>query len=155
MMDFPDAAEKNVIQKLSERLARVKATVKSEPVFLLNLRSTNRFVNVYAAGSLPGSALMHVGLENASQETVNGFGFASIGVERLLQVPNASIVILNQNARTAEMLSRLDDNIFWRASPAVHAGKVHVSPPVSVFGGLTSATAFAEWLAATFDEAAG
>lgn len=154
LRDFPDAPGQGNIQQLEQRLTGVAGAAKSRRVFLLNLRSNNRFVNVYATGSLPGSALTHVGLENAWQGPVNGFGFTSISVEKLLQTPDASVVILNQNDRTTEMLSRLDDNILWRSIPAVRSGKVHISPPVSVFGGLASATTFAEWLATTFDKAA-
>jgi ABC-type Fe3+-hydroxamate transport system substrate-binding protein len=153
LVDFPSPSGEATIRQLDERLAQLAGKAKPQPVFLLNLRSSNRFVNVYAGGSLPGSALMHVGLQNAWQGPVNGFGFASIGTEKLLQASDVSIVILNQNDRTAEMLARLNDSIFWSAIPAVRAGKIHVSPPVSVFGGLVSATTFAEWLAVTFDKA--
>lgn len=146
-------SEPSAIRQLEARLQRITGQTSPQPVFLLNLRSTSRFVNVYAAGSLPDSALMHVGLQNAWQGPVNGFGFASIGAEKLLQSPDASIVILNQNDRTTEMLSRLERNIFWASMPAVRAGRIHVSPPISVFGGLLSATTFAEWLADTFDKA--
>ncbi|ATN36715.1 hypothetical protein ACO34A_23290 (plasmid) [Rhizobium sp. ACO-34A] len=154
LVDFPGNSGENAIQQLEKRLARLRGAARRQPVFLLNLRSSNRFVNVYAAGSLPDSALTHVGLQNAWQEPVNGFGFASIGAEKLVQASDASIVILNQNDRTAEMLARLNDNIIWTAIPAVRASRIHISPPVSVFGGLVSAASFSEWLAATFDKAA-
>jgi iron complex transport system substrate-binding protein len=154
LADFPDISSAGALERLKGRWQQlVDKTTNDPPFFLLNLRSTNRFVNVYATGSLPGSALVHVGFQNAWQGPVNGFGFTSIGAERLLQAPEAAIVILNQNNRTAEMLSRLDRNVFWTSIPAVRNGKVRVSPPVSVFGGILSGVNFAEWLTDTFHKA--
>lgn len=148
---FPQSPKLNEIARLDERLSFFRSSLRPREIFILNLRGNNRFVNVYSTGSLPGSALTYVGLQNAWQGKVNGFGFAAIGIEKLIEAPESAIIILDQKDQTARLLSALSENAIWRSLPAVRSGRVHVSPPVSIFGGLASATTFSEWLVATFD----
>lgn len=149
-IDFPKAPGRRTLEMLDQRLAGLTGRLAPASAFVLNLHGNNRFVNVYAEGSLPGSVLGHLGLTNAWQGGVNGFGFAAIGIEKLMDAPDSSIIILNQGPATVRSLSMLGTNAIWNALPAVRQGRVHVSPPISVFGGLVSAVILADWLTTAF-----
>lgn len=150
---YPEAEQRDVMLGAQRRLADLQRQLPPRRIVLINLHGTNRFVNIYAAGSLPDSVAKHSGLQNAWTGDVNGFGFSSIGIEKLMTVSDSDIVILNQGRLTANALTAMKDNSLWAGLPAVREGRVHVTPPVSIFGGLASATAVAEWFSATFSDA--
>lgn len=153
LSDYSDAPNRNALIEAENTLASLRDQLPPRRVVLINLHGTNRFVNVYAAGSLPSSVAIHSGLQNAWSGSVNGFGFSSVGIERLMSVSDAAIVILNQGVLTANALKAIESNALWSGLPAVREGRVHVTPPVSIFGGMASAAGLSEWFFATFGDA--
>ena len=147
--DFP-AIDINLLQAVEIRLESTRglfAKTSRRQVLILNLHGSGRFANIYGGTSLAGNVLEHLGLENAWTAPTNGFGFARIGVDRLIEATEASIVIIGQGEQTSRALQQLQDSAIWKAVPAVQARRLHHSPPLSIFGGLASAVSFAEWAA--------
>lgn len=146
-------ASQNTLPVLERRLESMRGLFLNAPgraVLIVNLHVSGRFANVYSRTSLAGNVLAHLGLENTWREPTNGFGFARIGVDRLIEATDASIVIIGQGEQTSRALQALKDSAIWKAIPAVRAGRLHQSPPLSIFGGLASALSFAEWAAGSF-----
>ena len=147
--DFPQASDPGALAALEnrhDRLRGVCAETREQPVLIVNLHGSGRFANVYGGSSMAGNVLEHIGMQNAWTERTNGFGFARIGIERLVEIKAASIVVIDQGEQTARALRILDASAIWKAVPVVRSGKTHLSPPLSIFGGLATAVNFAEWL---------
>ena len=150
LADFPETAKADVIAGLQQRLAAVGNHFGngSQPqVLIVNLHGSGRFANVYGTTSMTGNVIAHLGLSNAWTEGTNGFGFARIGIERLIDTADASIIVVGQGEQTRRALQTVQRSAVWQAIPAVRQQRLFQSPPVSLFGGLASATQFAEWVA--------
>ncbi|MDJ1156679.1 ABC transporter substrate-binding protein [Chelatococcus sp. SYSU_G07232] len=106
-----------------------------------------RHVRVYGKGGLFQDVLDRLGLRNAWQGETNGWGFATIGIERLADDPDASLIVLEPLPHDAQRTFR--GSRLWRNLPFVRAGRVHRLPPVLMFGTLPAAVRFAELLTAT------
>lgn len=143
----------NALPVMEQRLDRMRDVCAKAPrrsVLILNLHGSGRFANIHGRTSLAGSVLDYLGLENDWREPTNGFGFARIGLDRLFEAPDASVVIIGQGEQTSRALQALAVSAIWNAIPAVRMGRLHFAPPLSIFGGLASAVSFAEWAAGSF-----
>lgn len=149
---FPAAPDAGAVRSLQRALVSSKDRLRDlsgRRFLLLGLHGSGRFANVYGAGSLPGSVLAHLGLENGWTARTNGFGFANIGIEALIDRAESRIVLIDQGAQTRRALRVLEKSAIWQAVPAVREGRILLSEPLSIFGGIASAARFADWLSAT------
>lgn len=117
------------------------------PVYLLRFSEDGRRTAIFGAASLVGDVLARTGLRNAFTGRANIWGTASVGVERLVETPEAVIVHFERGAETARAMKRLAESPIWNALPAVRAGRVLGMPVIYPNGGTVSATRFARQLA--------
>jgi iron complex transport system substrate-binding protein len=82
------------------------------------------------------------------------WGTASIGIEKLAEVPDALIVHFERGAETVRAMKRLAESPIWNALPAVRAGRVFGMPVIHPNGGIVSATRFARQLVTTLADVA-
>jgi ABC-type Fe3+-hydroxamate transport system substrate-binding protein len=134
-----DAALAEAAQRLRARAAR--------PIYLLRFAEDGRRTAIFGAASMVGDVLVRMGLRNAFTGRANIWGTASIGIERLVEVPDAVIVHFERGAETARAMKRLAQSPIWNALPAVRAGRVLGMPVIYPNGGTVSATRFARQLA--------
>jgi iron complex transport system substrate-binding protein len=117
------------------------------PAYLLRFAEDGRRTAVFGGASMVGDALVRAGLRNAFTGRTNVWGAASIGIERLVEVPEALLVHFERGAETVRALRRLAESPIWNALPAVRAGHVLGMPVIYPNGGTVSATRFARQLA--------
>ncbi|WP_207539678.1 ABC transporter substrate-binding protein [Sabulicella rubraurantiaca] len=103
-----------------------------------------RHLRAYGGNSLFGATLSRLGVSNAWTAPTNFWGFATIPIERLAAVPDASFRIIQPLPPAAR--TSLQHNRLWQSLPAVRAGRVIMMPPCWAFGGLPSAMRFARLL---------
>lgn len=104
-----------------------------------------RHLRIFGGNSLFGATLARLGRANGWMGETNFWGFASVGIERLAESPDARLVLLEPVP--PEAAATLARNPLWQALPCVRAGRVTRLPPCWAFGGLPSAMRFARLLA--------
>jgi ferric hydroxamate transport system substrate-binding protein len=117
------------------------------PVYLVRFAEDGRRTAIFGAGSVVGDVLNRAGLRNAFSGRANVWGTASIGIERLIEVPEATIIHFERGAETRRAVQRLAQSPIWNALPAVRKGRVIGMPVVYPNGGTVSAARFARQLA--------
>jgi iron complex transport system substrate-binding protein len=124
------------------------------PVYLLRFAEDGRRSAVFGPSSLVGDVLARAGFRNAFTGRTNVWGTASIGIEKLAEVPDALIVHFERGAETVRAMKRLAESPIWNALPAVRAGRVFGMPVIHPNGGIVSATRFARQLVTTLADLA-
>lgn len=123
------------------------------PAVLLSVLLTDGLrITIYGKGSLLGDVLDRLDLGNAWTGAMPVFGRITIGIERLLALPDFSLLYMDQGHRTQVALQRLHANSIWRAMPALAAGRVHPIAAVWPFAGAPTALRFAGIVAGTLSE---
>ena len=112
-------------------------------VLLAVLLTDGMRITIYGKGSLLGDVLDRLGLENAWTGAMPVFGRITIGIERLLELPDVWLLYMDQGHRTQVALQRLRANSIWRALPAVAAARVR--PIAAVWPGIVWPTVEARW----------
>lgn len=126
------------------------------PVYLLRFAEDGRRSAIFGPSSLVGDVLARAGLRNAFTGRTNVWGTASIGIERLVETPDALIIHFERGAETIRAMGRLVESPIWNALPAVRARRVLGMPVIHPNGAIVSATRFArQLLAAIADVAPG
>jgi iron complex transport system substrate-binding protein len=121
------------------------AKVAHHPFFVISLGDSRHF-RAFGADAMFGNVLTRLGLGNGWQEATNYSAAAPVGIEALVQAPEAFIVIVGP---LPPGVSRgLDENALWNALPSVREGRVVFLDPINHFGTLPSARRFARLLAA-------
>lgn len=131
---------------LAEATERLR-THAGRPAYLLRFAEDGRRTAIFGDASMVGDVLVRTGLRNAFTGRANIWGTASIGIERLVEVPEALIVHFERGAETVRAMKRLAESPIWNALPAVQAGRVLGMPVIYPNGGTVSATRFARQLA--------
>ncbi|MDU0340482.1 ABC transporter substrate-binding protein [Bosea rubneri] len=121
---------------------RLQAT-RRPAVLLAVLLTDGMRITIYGKGSLLGDVLDRLGLENAWTGAMPVFGRITIGIERLLELPDFWLLYMDQGHRTQVALQRLRANSIWRALPAVAAARVRPIAAVWPFAGAPTALRFA------------
>lgn len=109
----------------------------------------DKHLRVYGQGSLPDEMLRRLGVRNAANPgrpeargwITNRAGNALISLQRLAEVPNASLLLLGPLPDALQ--EQLNRNAIWQALPAVQDKRVAVLPVISPYGGLISMQRFA------------
>ncbi|HEV7336118.1 MAG TPA: ABC transporter substrate-binding protein [Bosea sp. (in: a-proteobacteria)] len=121
---------------------RLQAT-RRPAVLLAVLLTDGMRITIYGKGSLLGDVLDRLGLENAWTGAMPVFGRITIGIERLLELPDVWLLYMDQGHRTQVALQRLQANSIWRALPAVATARVRPIAAVWPFAGAPTALRFA------------
>lgn len=140
------ALQRQADAALAEAAERLRAHA-GRPVYLLRFAEDGRRTAIFGDASMVGDVLVRAGLRNAFTGRANIWGTASIGIERLVEVPEALIVHFERGAETVRAMRRLAESPIWNALPAVRAGRVLGMPVIYPNGGTVSATRFARQLA--------
>lgn len=119
------------------------SSVAGRPLLVVNFLDT-RHVRVYGAGSLFGDVMDRTGLVNGWTQPSNYWGFSTVGIEALAEVPASRLVYLEPIS--ADTLGRLAASPLWNSLPFVRAERIHRLPAVLMFGMLPSAMRFAQQL---------
>lgn len=129
---------------------RGRLGVVGRPVLPINLGDARHF-RAFGFDSMIGEAISRLGLANAWSVDTSYSATAPVGIEVLAQHPQAWIVLIGPTPLDAQQV--LERSAFWRALPAVAAGRVLWLGPVNPFGALPSARRFARLLTQALDEA--
>ena len=133
---------------LRDARARLAASV-TDPVCVVSLFE-GRMARVYGVGGLVGAVMEALGLRNAWTEPTPGWGFASVGIERLARLdPTARVVVIDPVPGSVRAL--LAASTLWASLPFVRAGRLGHVPPVWSFGGLAAAGRLATSLSDALD----
>lgn len=136
------AFESRLVHDFEQRRRRLQTTQR--PTVLLAVLLTDGMrITIYGKGSLLGDVLDRLGLENAWTGAMPIFGRITIGIERLLELPDFWLLYMDQGHRTQVALQRLRANSIWRGLPAVAAGRVRPIAAVWPFAGAPTALRFA------------
>lgn len=136
------AFESHLVQDFGQSRRRLQAT--GRPAVLLAVLLTDGMrITIYGKGSLLGDVLDRLGLENAWTGAMPLFGRITIGIERLLELPDFWLLYMDQGHRTQVALQRLRANSIWRGLPAVAAAQVRPVAAVWPFAGAPTALRFA------------
>lgn len=139
-----EAGAAALLAETEAALAEARAALSglSRPLYLVNPGDT-RHLRCFGADSLFGEVLARLGLTNAWTAGTAYSATATVGIEALVAVPEAWIVLLDPLPVAAQALQ---EGVLWRALPAVQAGRVVRLPPVNPFGALPAARRFARLL---------
>ncbi len=134
---------------LEARIARSAAALAprhGRPAYLVSIDGSGRTMLVYSRNSIMYDVMTKIGIPNAWQGRTNGFGFATVGVERLVERPDADLIYVDYGDDTRAALAQLASSPFWTNLPMVKAGRVYGIPLFDVFGSLPLASSFAAHL---------
>jgi iron complex transport system substrate-binding protein len=127
-------------------MAQARSSLKTyhgEPLYLVSFLD-RRHARVFGRRSMFQDVLDMLGLQNAWNGSTNDFGYATVGIEALVQEPSARVVHILPLPTTANgVLS----SAFWQNIPAVRQRGAISIGPVWPFGAVATAARFAELLA--------
>lgn len=129
---------------LDAAAARLRAH-DGRPVCIINIGDARHF-RAFGEDSLFGSVATRIGLRNAWRQPTQFAFLAPVPMETLADFPDATLVIVSDVPVAAR--AALSRSVLWRALPAVAAGRVHVLPDVSAYGGVLAGLRFAELISA-------
>ena len=151
-----DAADKAVrglddfLAEQSERLASVPDL--SRRIVFAQFPSGVNNIRLFTSNSLPIRLLDRLGLQNAWNGPSEGFGFTTVGPERLLAL--GDITFLGGAIGSDNSYTRLAKNPLWQSMPFVRTGRFFgLTDVVWPFGGIPAAEAFAGKVAETLTQA--
>lgn len=139
------------IERFEQRLLHSRQALQGmteRPVYVISLVD-NRRAMVFGRQSLFQDVLDRLGLRNAWDGATNAWGYATIGLERLADTPQASLVYFNS---AAGLQSSLPDNPIWNRLEFVRQRRLVKFPEVLFFGALPAADEFARLLAERLPE---
>jgi len=142
----PDAADEflrtseNLLDSYRSRMAKLNPA----PVLLVNFIDP-RHVRVYGGAGLYQNVLDRIGVTNAWTGETNYWGYATVGVERL--VTTRDIQLIAFAPIPADVRLTLRESPLWTQLPFVRAGRVTVFPTMFMFGAMPAALRFARLLA--------
>lgn len=122
------------------------ATVPLPPVLVAAVADAHHLW-VFGPGSLYDDLLARLGLRNGWIEPVSDWGFSAVGADRLAESGDSTFITLRP--LPPDFDTGLTRSPLWQSLPFVQAGRVHILPPVLMFGMLPSSARFATLLADT------
>lgn len=120
------------------------AALPPAPLLLVDFTDA-RHVRAYASNSLWQDALDRLGLVNAWRRPTTSWGFSTIGIEALAEVPEHTLLATVAPV-PPDVLAVLDESALWRALPFVRQNRILRLPSAFSFGGIPSARRFARLL---------
>ncbi|THF49252.1 ABC transporter substrate-binding protein [Allorhizobium terrae] len=110
---------------------------------------------VYGNGSMPGSVVTRLGLQNAWQGPTNANGFIQVGFDQLMALDDAVFMQIEIPSLAPQTNRALGNSQLWRRLPAVRDGRVVPMPQFYPFGGCLSMLHLAEALARALQAPSG
>lgn len=143
-LGIPEAADALLARAEAEfAKMRRRLSIVGQPVLPLNFGDARHFRS-FGFDSMIGEALPRLGLTNAWAEPTSYSATAPIGIEALARHEDAFIAVIGPTPPDVEPV--LARSPFWRALPAVKAGRVLRLGPVDPFGAIPSSLRFARLL---------
>ena len=152
-LGITERAERYIAETEAE-LATLRDRLKpyaTRPVIPVNLGDARHF-RVFGDDSMFGEVLKRLGLANAWTERTSYSAMAPIGLEALVRVPEAFIVLIPPVPPGA--MQALETSAFWNALPNLREGRLLRVDSINPYGGLPAARRFARLLAAALIEGA-
>ncbi|MGY4490636.1 ABC transporter substrate-binding protein [Pseudomonas sp. TE3610] len=140
-----DAKAQVCIDQLEAQLQQSRQALQGlhdRPLYVISLVD-NRRAMVFGHRSLFQDVLDRLGLRNAWSGETNTWGYATIGLERLADTPQASLVYFNS---APGLQDSLPDNPIWNRLDFVRQRRLVQLPEVLFFGALPAAGEFARLL---------
>ncbi|ERL51914.1 iron-siderophore ABC transporter substrate-binding protein [Halomonas huangheensis] len=131
------------MKQLAERIP-----ADTRPLIALQFMDA-RHVRVFGADSLFEAVMERLGLRNGWQEPTNAWGFTLVGIEQLVSLEEARLVVVEPYP--AGVAEALETSGLWQHLASVQRDDVIILPPVWSFGSLPSAIRFADTLVAALD----
>lgn len=114
----------------------------SRPWFLARMNDARNFT-LHAEGSIFHDVLTMLGLTDAC--TVSSqWGFLGVGIDKLAELPDAGIILLN--APPPGAAQGMGPDSLWQQLPAVREGRVHYLDDLYMFGAIPTGVQFARQL---------
>ncbi len=123
---------------------RLASTGRRRPILPVNFVDA-RHLRVYGAGSLFEDVARRVGLTPAWMRDTNPWGFATVGIEAMLDGVDCDILVIEPTPPAAR--ASLDWPGLWTSLIAAGRNRVNSVPPVWAFGDMTAAARCADLLA--------
>lgn len=127
--------------------SRARLAAAPPPPVLVAAVADAHHLWVFGSGSLYGDLLARLGLRNGWAEPVSDWGFSAVGADRLADAGDSTFITLRP--LPPDFDTGLTRSPLWQSLPFVQAGRVHILPPVLMFGMLPSSARFATLLADT------
>lgn len=137
------------VSQLETGIARAASALQSRGgrcAYLVTLDGGGRTMTVYGRNSIMYDVMLKMGVANAWDGPTNGFGFTTVGIQKLAARPDADLIYVDYGLETQAALDRLGNSPFWNNLPMVRAGRTHAIPLFDVFGSLPLARSFAPGL---------
>lgn len=106
----------------------------------------SRHVRIYGPNGIIQDTLDRLELRNGWPGPTNGWGFATAGIERLVEIGDARVLVFDPVPPDVEVI--LAGSPLWQGLPIVRADRVRRFPNVLPFGTLPAATRLARLLEA-------
>lgn len=145
-----EAAEQLIHETKARITTLAQRLPQDVPPLLVVQFKDARHVRVYAKGSLIDATLTRLGLDNAWHGPSTTWGSALVPLARLASIEHARMVIMKPIP--VGVTDALADNVIWQHLPAVRGQPVLTIPSVWSYGGLPSATRFAELIVAALSQ---
>ena len=126
--------------RLLEQLRVRLAPVSHRPVYIARLNPDGRHLLLFGAKGMYQAVLERLGLRNAYQGRTNAWGGSpAVGIETLLEQPDASLLYYTNPREALAAQRRLDNSPIWRALPMIREGRALGLPRFYPSGGLLTA----------------
>lgn len=139
----------NLITDTATLLRSLQSRLSAPAPLLIVQFMDDRHVRVFGKNGLYDAVLEQLGIANAWQEATNAWGFSLVGIETLIDYPEAQLVVIEP--LPVGVQAALEDSGLWQHLPSVQNGHAITLPPVWSFGGLPSAQRFARSLATALE----
>ncbi|PJG85495.1 iron-siderophore ABC transporter substrate-binding protein [Conservatibacter flavescens] len=142
LIDRPESAV-TLLQEFSQKLTALRQQATpfiQRPIALVQFIDT-RHLRIYGENSLFGEVLRQLGFQNAWNGTHNHWGFETITIAQLAQLPSESrfVVVKPYPSNIAQAMTH---NTLWQHLPL--SQNTLILPAIWTFGGVPSALRFAE-----------
>lgn len=126
--------------QLLESLRARLTPVKDRPVYIARLNPDGRHLLLFGAKGMYQAVLDRLGLRNAYQGRTNAWGGSpAVGIETLLEHPDAAFLYYTNPREAVAAQRRLDNSPIWRALPMIREGRIRALPRFYPSGGLLTA----------------
>ena len=141
-----EAAADRLIVDTEAELARIRdrlTRLPELPIVPLHFVDT-RHVRIYGDNGIIQDTLDRLDLRNGWSGPTNAWGFATAGIERLVEIGDARVLVFDPVPPDVE--ATLAGSPLWQGLPFVREGRMRRFPNVAAFGTLPAATRLARLL---------
>lgn len=143
-----EAAADALIARTEATLAATRGRLtrlRERPIVPMHFVDT-RHVRIYGANGIIQDTLDRLDLRNGWHGPTNGWGFATAGIERLVEIGDAWVLVFDPVP--PDVAAWLAGSPLWQGLPFVREGRMRRLPNVHAFGTLPAAARLARLLVA-------